>query len=107
MRSDGFDSSSKCVVRLGCARLSCLRFLSHLYSPSGHYDEPETLSYAIPLICSIGADVRQCFDLQDNHQKYNHLRNKTYSLHHRTIPFTTNTDRIIVSFDLMPEAASD
>ena len=24
------------------------------------------------------------------------------SLHHRTIPFTTNTDRIIVSFDLIP-----
>ncbi|MBT5522164.1 MAG: porin family protein, partial [Rhodospirillales bacterium] len=24
----------------------------------GHYDEPEILSYAIPLICSIGADVR-------------------------------------------------
>ena len=27
------------------------------------------------------------------------------SLYHRTIPFTTDTDRIIVSFDLMPEAA--
>ena len=27
------------------------------------------------------------------------------SLHHRTIPFTTDTDRIVVSFDLMPEAA--
>jgi len=27
------------------------------------------------------------------------------SLHHRTIPFTTDTDRIIVSFDLMPESA--
>ena len=27
------------------------------------------------------------------------------SLFHRTIPFTTDTDRIIVSFDLMPEAA--
>jgi Flp pilus assembly protein TadD len=27
------------------------------------------------------------------------------SLHHRTIPFTTNADRIIVSFDLMPETA--
>ena len=27
------------------------------------------------------------------------------SLHHRTIPFTTDTDRIIISFDLMPEAA--
>ena len=25
------------------------------------------------------------------------------SLHHRTIPFTTNADRIIVSFDLIPE----
>jgi uncharacterized protein (TIGR02466 family) len=25
------------------------------------------------------------------------------SLHHRTIPFTTNTDRIIVSFDLTPD----
>ena len=25
------------------------------------------------------------------------------SLHHKTIPFTTKTDRIIVSFDLMPE----
>ena len=42
--------------------LSCLRFLSHLHSPSGHYDEPEILSYAIPLICSIGADVRQTID---------------------------------------------
>ena len=28
------------------------------------------------------------------------------SLHHRTIPFTTNADRIIVSFDLMPETAN-
>ena len=27
------------------------------------------------------------------------------SLHHRTIPFTTDTDRIIISFDLKPEAA--
>ena len=27
------------------------------------------------------------------------------SLHHRTIPFTTNTDRIIVSFDLVPRDA--
>ena len=27
------------------------------------------------------------------------------SLHHRTIPFTTDTDRIIVSFDLMPSYA--
>jgi len=27
------------------------------------------------------------------------------SLHHRTIPFTTDTDRIIVSFDLLPEVA--
>ena len=27
------------------------------------------------------------------------------SLHHKTIPFTTDTDRIIVSFDLMPEGA--
>ena len=26
------------------------------------------------------------------------------SLHHKTIPFTTDTDRIIISFDLMPEA---
>ena len=28
------------------------------------------------------------------------------SLHHRTIPFTTDTDRIIVSFDLRPGAAT-
>ena len=27
------------------------------------------------------------------------------SLHHRTIPFTTDMDRIIISFDLMPESA--
>ena len=27
------------------------------------------------------------------------------SLHHRTIPFTTDTDRIIVSFDLMPQVS--
>ena len=27
------------------------------------------------------------------------------SLHLKTIPFTTDADRIIVSFDLMPEAA--
>ena len=26
------------------------------------------------------------------------------SLHHRTVPFTTDTDRVIVSFDLIPEA---
>ena len=25
------------------------------------------------------------------------------TLHHRTIPFTTDTDRIIVSFDLAPD----
>jgi hypothetical protein len=43
----------------GRTGLACLRFLSHLRSPSGHYDEPEILSYAIPLICPIGADVRQ------------------------------------------------
>jgi hypothetical protein len=29
------------------------------------------------------------------------------SLHHRTIPFTTYADRLIVSFDLMPETAKD
>ena len=28
------------------------------------------------------------------------------SLHHRTIPFTTDTDRIVVSFDLLPKANS-
>jgi hypothetical protein len=39
--------------------LSCLRFLFHLHSPTGHYDEPEILSYEMPLVCSIGADVRQ------------------------------------------------
>ena len=44
---------------LGSARLSCLRFLSHLHSPSDHYDESETLSCAIPLICFVGADVRK------------------------------------------------
>jgi len=27
------------------------------------------------------------------------------SLHNRTIPFTTDEDRIIISFDLMPKAA--
>ena len=27
------------------------------------------------------------------------------SLHHRTIPFTTDMDRIVVSFDLFPDAA--
>lgn len=27
------------------------------------------------------------------------------SLHHRTIPFTTDTDRIIVSFDMVPDGA--
>ena len=27
------------------------------------------------------------------------------SLHHKTIPFTTDVDRIIVSFDLIPKAA--
>ena len=30
-----------------------------IFVPFGHYDEPEILSYAIPLFCSIGADVRQ------------------------------------------------
>ncbi len=28
------------------------------------------------------------------------------SLHHKTIPFTTNTDRIIISFDLIPDIES-
>jgi len=27
--------------------------------PYGDYDEPEVLSYAVPLIYSIGADVKQ------------------------------------------------
>ena len=44
---------------LGRTGLSCLRFLFHLHSPTGHYDEPEILSYEIPLVCSIGADVGQ------------------------------------------------
>jgi hypothetical protein len=35
-----------------------------IFVPFGHYDELEILSYAIPLICSIGADVRQ-FPLAD------------------------------------------
>ena len=30
-----------------------------IFVPFGHYDEPEILSYAIPLICPMGADVRQ------------------------------------------------
>ena len=30
-----------------------------IFVPFGHYDEPEILSYAIPLICSIGADGEQ------------------------------------------------
>jgi hypothetical protein len=30
---------------------------------NGYYDEPEILSYAIPLICSIGADVKHGFTL--------------------------------------------
>ena len=30
-----------------------------IFVPFGHYDEPEILPYEIPLICSIGADVRQ------------------------------------------------
>jgi tetratricopeptide (TPR) repeat protein len=29
------------------------------------------------------------------------------SLHHRTVPFTTDTDRIVLSFDLMPKIAKD
>jgi len=30
-----------------------------IFVPFGNYDELKTLSYAIPLICSIGADVKQ------------------------------------------------
>ena len=30
-----------------------------IFVPFGHYDETETLPYAIQLVCSIGADVRQ------------------------------------------------
>ena len=44
--------------RLRRTGLSCLRFLFHLHSLNGHYDEPETLYYAMPLVCPIGADVR-------------------------------------------------
>ena len=29
-----------------------------IFVPFGHYDELEILSYTIPIICSIGADVR-------------------------------------------------
>ena len=34
-----------------------------IFVPFGHYDELEILSYAIPLICSIGADVKQNVEL--------------------------------------------
>ena len=44
--------------RLGGPYLSCLRFLFHLHSPMGDFDEPETLSYAMRLVCPIGVDVR-------------------------------------------------
>jgi hypothetical protein len=30
-----------------------------IFVPLGHFDEPETLPYAIRLVCSIGADVKQ------------------------------------------------
>jgi len=30
-----------------------------IFVPLGHFDEPETLPYAIRLVCSIDADVRQ------------------------------------------------
>ena len=43
---------------LGGTCLSCLRFMFHLHSPMGDYDEPETLSYAMRLVCPIGVDVR-------------------------------------------------
>jgi len=45
--------------RLGRTGLPCLRFLFHFHSPTGHYDELEILSYAMPLVCPMGADVRQ------------------------------------------------
>jgi len=32
-----------------------------IFVPFGHDDEPEILSYAIPLFCYIGADVRHGF----------------------------------------------
>jgi hypothetical protein len=31
------------IDRFGRTGLSCLRFLFHLHSPTGHYDEPEIL----------------------------------------------------------------
>jgi len=51
--------SANVFDRLCWPGLICLRFLVHLHSPTGHYDEPEILSYAIQLVCSIGADVKQ------------------------------------------------
>ena len=49
--------------------------------PFGHYDEPEVLSYAIPLICSIGADVGQPIFTKANDQAvaFAHLDCDLYS----------------------------
>jgi len=52
---------------------SCLIFV-----PFGRYDEPETLSYEIRLVCSIGADVKQI-----NAGFYNY-RNNSQSICART-----------------------
>jgi hypothetical protein len=89
---------SKSPERRACRTgLSCLRFLFHLHSPTGHYDEPEILSYAMPLVCSIGADVRhnlrvvvaQTNEIDENtlatpvhilDVDYAHLRFKTYRM---------------------------
>jgi hypothetical protein len=30
-----------------------------IFVPFGHFDEPETLPYAIRLVCSIGAEAKQ------------------------------------------------
>ena len=46
--------------------------------PFGHYDEPETLPYAIRPICPIGADVRQFGSVVENII--------FHPLHHRRTP---------------------
>ena len=46
------------TMRIFSSAEYCLRFMFHLHSPMGDYDEPETLSYTMRLVCPIGVDVR-------------------------------------------------
>ena len=94
--------------------------LKHQGHQNSHIHTSGWLSGVIYLkvVPSLGKD-EGAIEFSLNHECYHDINSPSFtfqpevgdivffpsSLHHKTIPFTTDADRIIVSFDLMPEAA--